>query len=526
MNLLDYSIMLTYLIGLLLIGFIWRKQQSKNDFFLAGRNLSWKPLSLSIMATQLSAISFISAPAFVGLREGGGLIWLSYEIALPLAMLLLLWLVLPTLHRSGVVSVYDYLEKRFDKNSRFLLSLVFQISRSFATAIMIYAVAIILQSTIGLAFWQSVLLIGGIILVYSLQGGMKAVVIGDALQMILIILGAVTCLFYGLYHIGGWEQFISLVDPDRLQAINFDSHGFDGQGFGFLPMLFGGIVLYASYYGCDQSEAQRSLSAKNPQDLKKMIMTASLLRFPITLIYCAAGLVIGTFALNTPELLAQIPDKNPDWMMPIFIVNYLPNGIIGLLLVAIMAAAMSSLSSAINSLSAVSVEDFCRVAGKQLNSEEYVSYARYAGVFWGTVTLLLSFYAGSIAPTVIEAINKIGSVFYGPVLAVFILAITTKNVTAKQVNIGLLIGVSVNIYLWLSANSIFWFWWNLIGFVSCLLTVTLLFKISRHKSAASSVDSMSYFAASPMTKLDYAILICWFLMIVVCCYYLPLWINP
>jgi SSS family transporter len=525
MNTLDYTIMLTYLIGLLLIGFVWRKQNSKQDFFLGGRSLGWKPLSLSIMATQLSAISFISAPAFVGLREGGGLIWLSYEIALPLAMLLLLWLVLPTLHRSGVISVYDYLERRFDKNSRFLLSLVFQISRSFATAIMIYAVSIILQSTIGLAFWQSVLLIGGITLVYSLQGGMKAVVIGDAVQMILIIFGAVTCLFYGLHHIGGWDQFMLLVDPNRLQAINFSSHGFDGESFGFLPMLFGGIVLYASYYGCDQSEAQRSLSAKNPQDLKRMIMTASLLRFPITLIYCAAGLVIGTFALNTPELLAQIPDKNPDWMMPVFIVNYLPNGIIGLLLVAIMAAAMSSLSSAINSLSAVSVEDFCRLAGKQPDSAQYVSYARYAGIFWGMVTLLLSFYAGSIAPTVIEAINKIGSVFYGPVLAVFILAITTKSVTAKQVNIGLVVGVCVNLYLWLSGSTIFWFWWNLIGFLSCLLTVAVLSKILS-PITNDTVNTKQAIAPSPMTKLDYCILLSWFVCIVIGCYYLPLWISP
>lgn len=523
MNALDYSIMLGYLAGLLLIGFVWRKQTSRADFFLAGRTLDWKPLSLSIMATQLSAISFISAPAFVGLREGGGLIWLSYEIALPLAMLVLLWLVLPSLHKSGVVSVYDYLEQRFDKNTRFLLSLVFQVSRSFATAIMIYAVSIILQSTIGLAFWQSILLIGGITLVYSLQGGMKAVVIGDALQMLLIVLGAITCLFYGLYHIGGWQQFLSLVDSDRLQAINFSAHGFDGQGFGFLPMVFGGIVLYASYYGCDQSEAQRSLSAKNQTDLKKMIMAASLLRFPITLIYCAAGLVIGTLAMNTPELLAKIPDQNPDWMMPVFIVNYLPNGIIGLLLVAIMAAAMSSLSSAINSLSAVSVEDICRVVNKTPSSEQYVLYARLAGVFWGITTLILSFYAGNIAPTVIEAINKIGSIFYGPVLAVFLLAIWTSRVSAKQANIGLIFGVLVNLYFWLSGSEIFWFWWNLIGFASCLLMAGLLSSLAntvRNKQTSASNVQLTR-QATHLTKANVMALILWCGLIITVCYLLP-----
>ncbi|MEP4300318.1 MAG: sodium transporter, partial [Paraglaciecola sp.] len=166
MNILDYAIIATYLAGLLIMGFMFRKQVNTEDYFLANHQLGWKPLSLSIMATQLSAVSFISAPAFVGLREGGGLIWLSYELALPLAMLALLYFILPTLYRSGVITVYDFLENRFDHSSRVLISIVFQISRSFATAIMIYAISIILQSTMGLAFWQSVLLIGVITLIY------------------------------------------------------------------------------------------------------------------------------------------------------------------------------------------------------------------------------------------------------------------------------------------------------------------------------------------------------------------------
>jgi Na+/proline symporter len=231
MNNIDYTIVAIYLIGLLLMGFVLRKQTSKQDYFLAGRSLGWKPLSLSIMATQLSAVSFISAPAFVGLREGGGLVWLSYELALPLAMLLLLYWILPTLYRSGVVSVYDFLEQRFSRSTRLLISMVFQISRSFATAIMIYAISLILQSTMGLAFWQSVGLIGVITIIYSLQGGMKAVVYGDAIQMCLIVTGALVCLGFGLYHIGGWQQFFQLVDTQRLTTLNTASNGFDGAGF-------------------------------------------------------------------------------------------------------------------------------------------------------------------------------------------------------------------------------------------------------------------------------------------------------
>jgi SSS family transporter len=524
MNIFDYVIIGVYLLGLLVLGFYFQKQSGKSDYFLGGRTIGWKPLSLSIMATQLSAVSFISAPAFVGLREGGGLIWLSYEIALPIAMLLLLYKVLPYLHGCGVISVYDYLEQRFGLSTRLLLSFVFQISRSFATAIMIYAVSIILQGTIGLAFWQSLLCIGAVTVIYSLQGGMKAVVYGDAIQMLVIILGALGCLAFGLYHIGGFSNFLVLLDPDRLQAVDFNSTGFDGSSFGFWPMVLGGIFLYASYYGCDQSEAQRSLAAKNTQDLKKMIMAASFMRFPITLVYCSAGLVIGTLALNTPEFLSQIPANNPDWMMPIFIVNYMPNGVIGLLLVAILAAAMSSLSSAINSLSAVSVEDYCRFTKKQNSSQQYMVKARLAGLFWGIVTLCLAFFAGDIAPTVIEAINKVGSVFYGPIFACFLLGFASPRISGKHVNIGLLLGVGVNIMLWLFAQHIFWFWYNLIGFATAVLFAYLALLVMP-TAAPSKIPIMSSKNSNPLTYLDVLMLLSWSVIIVIICTQLPNWLS-
>ena len=195
MDILDYTVIFVYLTGMLVLGFLLRKQSSKQDYFLGGRELGWKPLTLSIMATQLSAVSFISAPAFVGFREGGGLIWLSYELAVPLAMLLLLGTVLPTLYKSGVVSIYAYLENRFSVSTRLCISAVFQFSRAFSTGIMIYALSIILQGTMGITPWQAVLLIGVVTLLYSLQGGMKAVVYGDAVQMVIIILGTLVCAF-------------------------------------------------------------------------------------------------------------------------------------------------------------------------------------------------------------------------------------------------------------------------------------------------------------------------------------------
>lgn len=523
MNTFDYAIVVIYLALLVGMGFSFRQQNSKDEYFLGGRTLGWKALTLSVMATQLSAISFVSAPAFVGLREGGGLQWLSYELGVPLAMLLVLSTILPALYRSGFVSIYDYLEQRFGRSTRILISFVFQASRAFATGIMIYAVSLILQGTMGIEAWQAIVLTGVITVLYSLQGGMKAVVYGDAIQMIIIVLGTIACIGFGLYYLGGFEEFVSKVDPSRLEAIKPESLGFDGNGFGLLPMIFGGFVLYASYYGCDQTQAQRALAAANIRDLRYMMLANATVRFPITMLYCLSGLIIGTLAMTESSFMAQIPADNPDWMMPVFILNYLPHGMIGILVVAILAAAMSSLSSTINSLAAVSIEDYCRITDQTLEPEDYLKKAKYVGLFWGAVTLILSFYAGDIAPTVIEAINKVGSVFYGPILAVFLLAVLDKGLGARAVNIGLIAGVSINILIWLTMDNVFWFWWNFIGFVvaSSMAYVVKMLLGGTPKTDESTVRE-TLEKVSILTKSDTVILISSFFIMLAICASIPL----
>jgi len=463
MNMFDYSLVVGYLIALLGLGYLYREQASRADYFLGGRSMGWFPLALSTMATQLSAISFISAPAFVGVREGGGMIWLSYELAVPLAMIALMTVVMPRLYSSGFVSIYEFLEERFDKYTRFLISIVFQISRAFGTGITIYAVALILESMMGMPFWVAVSIVGVVTAIYSLQGGMKAVVYADAAQMIIIFLGIFLCAIFGLEALGGWDVFLANLDTSRLTAVRFDSLGFSGDEFGLLPMLFGGFVLYASYYGCDQTQAQRILSAKNQATVGKILLANGLLRFPMVLLYCVMGLIIGTLATMAPDLPVEEFVKQPDRMIPTFIVTYLPHGVIGLLVVAILASAMSSLSSVINSLSAVTIEDIAKLRGSELSEKQYVFWSRFSALGWSALILVFSFFGGAIADTVIEAINKVGSMFYGPILAVFLLAILFRNVSARGANVGLLAGVGFNCYLWLGAPDVFWFWWNAIG---------------------------------------------------------------
>jgi len=490
MNYIDYIIIVVYLLGFLGIGYFFKENKNSKDYFLGGQSMGWFPLSLSTMATQLSAISFISAPAFVGLKEGGGLQWLTYEFGVPLAMAFLLIAVIPTLYNSGVISIYEYLEKRFDASSRLLISFVFQISRSVATGVMVYTMALILQATIGIEFWVSILLIGVITMIYSFQGGMKAVIWGDVIQMCILFFGIIICLVYGVSELGGFDNFITLVDKDRLTAVDFSKWGFSNADkndeFGFWPMVIGGFFLYASYYGTDQTQSQRLLSADGMPTIKKLLLANGLFRFPITLTYCVMGLVLGTLLLqdvgfqNLMETVYQsnigtLEGKKADLMVPVFIIKYLPNGIIGILIVAIMSAAMSSLSSTVNSLSAVTLEDFVKRFKPNMSDKQYVSYSRLLSVFWGLVCLFFAFFAGSIEGTVIEVINKISSIFYGPILAAFILAIFTKRTHALGANIGIVVGVLFNMYLWLYVPNIFWFWWNAIG---CLVTMFVAYTIS------------------------------------------------
>ncbi|WP_374765204.1 sodium:solute symporter family transporter [Yunchengibacter salinarum] len=487
MTALDYIVIAAYLLGMVGMGAWFSRQTSRADYFLGDRTFGWFPLTLSTMATQLSAISFISAPAFVGIREGGGLIWLSYELAVPLAMIFLMTVLMPGLYRAGYVSIYEYLEARFDQSTRFLISIVFQISRAFGTGVSVYAMALILREMVGVSLTMAILLTAVVTAIYSLMGGMKAVVYGDAAQMGLIFLGLVLCIVFGLAALGGMDGLAANVDVARLVAVDFSDSGLTGGEFGFWPMLFGGLVLYVSYYGADQTQAQRLLSSSDEGRLRRVLTANGLLRFPMVLLYCFLGLVLGTLAHVSPDLSAEAIAADPDTLLPRFILTFMPAGLVGLLVVAILSATMSSLSSVINSLTAVTVEDISRFSGGAERQEKhYVKLSRLVALGWSVIILLFSLYAGNIADTVIEAINKVGSMFYGPILATFLLALLSRGVRPMAANLGLLAGVGVNMALWLGAPEVFWFWWNATGLVASL-SVSLLAETVRGRIPAFQV---------------------------------------
>ncbi len=512
MNTVDYSLVVVYFAAMIWIGLRFKKSRAGTDYFLGGRSFGWFPLCMSAMATQLSVISFVSAPAFVGLRKGGGMQWLTFEFGMPLAMIVVMGFIGPVLLRSGVVSIYGLLEQRFNSTSRLLLSSVFLLSRGFATSVIIYAVCLILSAILHLPFATTMLVLGGVTVAYSLEGGMKAIVYSEVAQMIIKFLGILTIIACALRRVGGWSGFLAHVDHARLRAVDFGNFGFDGGEFGFWPMLFGGVFLYCSYYGTDQMQAQRILSARDEPTMRRLLFFNGLFRFPITLAYCCGGLILGAFVRSDAAFAAKIPADKPDLMIPIFITDYLPHGVIGVIVVAIIAAGMSAYSSALNSLSAVTMEDVVsRLTA--VPKERYVYWSKATALAWGVTTMLLASVVGKMATTVIEAINKVGSLFYGPILGMFLLALFHRRIKAHAANIGLVLGVAVNFTLWLGFKNVFWFWWNAIGGLTTIGCGVLFSLFGAPRAVPPSAEA-SPFAAWRFVTTENAVLIGFFIAIV------------
>ena len=520
---LDWAVIGLYLAGLLIMAaWLARGQTNREDYFVGGRRMGAWPVALSVMATQCSTNSILGAPAFVAFAAGGGLVWLQYELAVPLAMVFLMFYVLPRLRDLQLVSIYGYLEDRFDRRTRLILSGLFLFVRAFATGVTVYGVALVIDLITGLGFVSSVLILGGFTVLYDSLGGIRGVVYSDVLQLLILTIMLVVLLWSLTADAGGPAALLDSFQPARRQALNFGGNGLtDGQTFGFWPMLFGGFFLYVSYYGCDQSQVQRLLSTASTEESNRALLINGVLRFPLVALYCAVGVGIGVYALNHADFVSTLPlthgQPQVNLAVPVYMIDSLPPGIVGLGLVALFAAAMSSLDSVINALSASTLEDFIRPLWRnKASARQEIWWSRGLTVAWGCITVALSFCVGDIAPTVLEAINKIGSLANGPVLGVFLLGFFTQRVHGPAAITGLLTGILLNALCWLQWPDLSWLWWNPLG-----LTITTIVAIAvswpRQSARASGGTSGHSRGISDLTQTPRrwgAFLVAWFLILV------------
>lgn len=446
-----------------------RRQHDGEDYFLAGRTMRGSTLAISILANQASAVSLVGAPAFVALREGGGLRWLQYELALPLAMLILIVVLLPALRSVPGSSIYQYAEQRFGRRTRQALAGSFLLSRGLSLGVILYASALVASTALGWPIAWSILAIGLFSVAYTSLGGLAADVWSDVAQFILLWGGTLVAAGYVLVH--GGPDLLHAIPVSRVRPLVLDATGLhDGTTFAFWPMLFGGVFLYLSYYGCDQSQAQRLLAARSNADAKRALVWNGLLRFPLVLTYCLFGLLLAGLLRVDARFAAEMATRPADSLVPTFMMGYLPTGLRGLLLAAILAAAMSSIDSALNSLAAVTLEDVAGIPPER----QPVWLSRGVSLGWGVFAVASGIVFARSGNGVLETINLIGSAFYGPVLAVFTLGVLTPRLTGNTPLVGLVAGLLANVALARLAPGVSWLWWNPAGFVTtCGVTLAV-----------------------------------------------------
>ena len=513
-----------------------RKNKDLDGYLRGGSDMGWLTIGLSVMATQASAITFISTP---GLAYESGMGFVQNYFGLPLALIIVCVVFLPIYYKLKVYTAYEYLEGRFDLKVRILTASLFLVQRGLAAGITIYAPAIILSTMLGWNLSFTILLVGILVIVYTVSGGTKAVSLTQKWQMSVILLG-MGIAFYILLNsmpegIGLFESLQIAGASGRMDVVDFS---FDlDKRYTFWTGITGGLFLALSYFGTDQSQVQRYLSGKSLKQSRMGLIFNAILKIPMQFMILLTGVLVFVFYQfeQHPVLFNQVaieevrqsefasefreieekhavfhaekknaivaytkaPNKEKDALLDLdkrgkeirneakaivlkankdqsskdsdyvfltFILNYLPKGIVGLLIAVIISAAMSSTAGEINALASTTMVDFYqRLGKKELNDQEKVTVSKWFTLLWGAIAITFALFA-RLVENLIEAVNILGSVFYGTILGIFLTAFFLKFVKAKSVLIAAILAQATVFILFFSKQiDISYLWYNLIG---------------------------------------------------------------
>ncbi|WP_020571300.1 sodium:solute symporter [Neolewinella persica] len=555
MSTIDWLVMTGTLAAIVIYGVLkTRSVDNVKSYLMGDRDLKWWTIGLSVMATQASAITFLSTP---GQAYDSGLGFAQFYFGLPIAMVILCVFVLPIYYKLQVYTAYEYLEGRFDIRVRTMTALLFLIQRGLAAGITIYAPAIILSSILDWPLGLTIFLIGIVVIFYTVMGGTKAVSVTQKQQMIVILLGMVAA---GVVVVMKLPDGVSLPDAvgvagqlGKLEVIDFK---FDlNDRYNIWSAMLGGTFLFLSYFGTDQSQVQRYLSGKSLTESRLGLLFNGIFKVPMQFLVLFIGIMVFVFFLFTPppihfntanlekvrsseyatelsvleseyelanktsdqastalvealkteneasigsaksnlmvamdarrDISSQVDDlitkvdpeaitEDRDYVFITFIINYLPIGLVGLLLAVIFSAAMSSTSSELSALATTTLVDIYRrslVPGKE--DRHYFTASKMLTIMWGCVALGFAAVA-NLFDNLIQAVNIIGSLFYGVILGVFVVAFFFKKVGSKSVLSGAIIAETFVALTFIASYyeyiDLAYLWLNLIG---CVLTVGL-----------------------------------------------------
>ena len=529
MRALDWVIIAVYLVYVLVDG-VRRAEGTREleGYFLANRSLPWWAVGLSVMATQLSAITLIGT---TGLGATDGLRFVQFYFGLPLAMVILGVTLVPFLHGARVFTAYEYLERRFDARTRSLTSFLFLVARGMSCGTIIAAPAVVFSAIFGWSLVWSVALMGGPTVIYTMIGGVQAVTWVDVKQMGLIVFALIAVMVTLLVQlpVAPGHALALAGAAGRLRAFDFS---FDlTNDFTFWSGLIGGTFLMLSYFGTDQSQVQRYITAKSVDQARSSLLMSAYWKIPLQALVLLTGvLVFVFFVFQRPPLLFNPADeqavravelaryealderyhtalqarataaraavsaasldafrardadvsaareaalglarrvtgksaRDVNFIMPWFVLHYLPVGLAGIFVAAVLAAAMSAVAGELNSLATVTVIDFYRRwIRPEAPDAHYLLVSKAATGFWGLFACVVATFAATLG-SLIVVVNRFGSFFYGSILGVFLLAMIPRA-RATGAFFGLIAGMAAVGVVNFGAPSVSWLWHNVIG---------------------------------------------------------------
>jgi len=474
LNRIDLLIIALYLAGITLFGLRFRKKQrTMRDYFLADRNIPWWAISLSIVAAETSTLTIISIP---GLAYDSNFTFLQLVMGYVIGRVIISFVLLPQYFRGELYTAYELIERRFGPELRTVTAAVFLLTRAAAEGVRVYAVSIVVSIALGTGEVTSIAIITLLTLIYTFEGGLAAVIWTDVVQTFIYVGGTIVGLVTILHLVpGGWESVREIAGGlHKFQVcdasvwthwpfVNF------ARPYTLWAGIIGGTFLTAATHGTDQLIVQRLLAARNQRQSALALVASGLAVFFQFGLFLLVGVMLFTY-YRAPSAAFGRADR----IYPTFIVSRMPHGIAGLLIAAILAAAMSNLSAALNSLSSSSMMDFYlrfrsnsgrSNSAADGNDARRLRLARLATVGWALVLFALAILALHRVGRVVEVGLQIASVAYGALLGVFLLGVLTKRGNQRGAMIGMMCGLAVELYLW-GWSQVAFTWWVAIG--TCL----------------------------------------------------------
>jgi solute:Na+ symporter, SSS family len=452
---LDLAIIALYLVGITLFGLRFRKRhRSLRDYFLAGRDIPWWAISLSIVAAETSTLTIISIP---GLAYDTNLTFLQVVMGYVVGRVVISLILLPHYFRGDLYTAYELIERRFGPGLRSLTAGLFLITRTAAEGVRVYAVSIVVAIALGTGEVASIAIITVLTLIYTFEGGLAAVIWTDVVQTVIYVGGTLVGLWTILHLVpGGWAAIhAAAANSGKLQVFDFTPSLW--IPYTFWAGVIGGTFFTVASHGTDQLIVQRLLAARSQrQSVTALISSGIAILFQFAL-FLMVGVMLWAY-YRVPSAVFGRPDR----IYPTFIVSRLPHGISGLLIAAILAAAMSNLSAALNALSSTSIMDFYVRFRPQADERARMRLSRFSTFGWALLLFAIAVLSLHKVGRVVEVGLQIASVAYGALLGVFLLGVLTRKANQRGAMIGMMLGFAIELYLW-QGTHVPWTWWVMIG---------------------------------------------------------------